>query len=140
VIRLDSLQVKLNQLKTKNADSEAKIALLKAKDAENNEKIAFLEAKNAEQEEEISQLKAKINADKQGPGHSHSTHNKQISSIYRKPNSSGDSSMRAAGPSSCIDLSRIGHILEGYYLVQNPDTNKIETFYCTFGTPGIFIN
>lgn len=73
--------------------------VLKAKDAEKNEKIALLEAKNAEQEEKISQLKAKIDA-KLKPHHSPSTHNKEISSFYRKPDSFGNSSTRAAGPSS----------------------------------------
>lgn len=102
------------------------------------ENIVLLEEiKNAEQEEVISQLKAKIDA-KLEPRHSPSTQNKGISSFDRKPNSSGDSSTRAAGPASCEDLSRIGHILDGYYLVQNPDTNQIETFFCTFGTSGMF--
>ncbi len=37
-------------------------------------------------------------------------------------------------PSSCRQLSTIGHYLDGIYLVANQDTNKIETIYCDFGT------
>lgn len=37
-------------------------------------------------------------------------------------------------PSSCRQLSTIGHYLDGIYLVANPDTNKIETVYCEFGS------
>ncbi len=37
-------------------------------------------------------------------------------------------------PSSCRQLSTIGHYLDGIYLVANPDTSKIETVYCEFGS------
>ena len=46
-------------------------------------------------------------------------------------------------PSSCRQLSTIGHYLDGIYLVANPDTNKIETVYCDFESStrkNIFIN
>jgi len=45
----------------------------------------------------------------------------------------GDSSTRAIAPSSCRELSLIGHSLDGLYLVQNVDTRKIETVLCNFG-------
>ena len=41
-------------------------------------------------------------------------------------------------PSSCRDLALIGHTLNGLYLVQNLETNKIETVYCNFKTPSKF--
>ena len=47
---------------------------------------------------------------------------------------SDDSSPRAIAPSSCRELSLLGHSLDGLYLVQNVDTNKIETVLCDFGT------
>ena len=37
-------------------------------------------------------------------------------------------------PSSCRQLSTIGHYLDGIYLVANADSNKIETVYCDFGS------
>ncbi len=43
-------------------------------------------------------------------------------------------STRAVAPSSCRELSLIGHSLDGLYLVKNPATNKIETLLCNFGT------
>jgi len=51
----------------------------------------------------------------------------------RSSNSDG-SSTRAITPSSCRDLSLLGHSLDGLYLVQNVDTNKVETVLCNFGT------
>ncbi len=53
----------------------------------------------------------------------------------RKEDSSDDSSTRAVVPSSCRELSLIGHSLDGLYLVQNRETKKVETIYCNFGTP-----
>ena len=67
--------------------------------------------------------------------HSITEYNKMLS-IGKLEGSSDDSSAREVLPSSCGDLSLIGHNLNGLYLVQNPDTNKIETVYCDFETPG----
>ncbi len=46
---------------------------------------------------------------------------------------SDDSSPRLP-PSSCRQLSTIGHYLDGIYLIANQETNKIETVYCDFGS------
>ena len=47
------------------------------------------------------------------------------------------SSTRSAPfPSSCADLQAIGHSLDGFYLVKNPTTKKIETIFCDFVTSG----
>ena len=97
-------------------------------------KVDFLEAKDAKQEEEIIQLKAKIDA--KPP--LRSTDSSKMSSIYRKDRPASDDSSTRAGPSSSRDLSLIGHVLDGLYLVQNPDTKKIETVLCTFGTSSTF--
>jgi len=61
-----------------------------------------------------------------------------MKSIYREENSIGQSSTRAIAPASCGELSLIGHSLDGLYLVRNPDTNKIETVLCDFGTTSKF--
>ena len=75
-----------------------------------------------------------------GPSHDaalvndlHRSHSNKMNSNYRKAGPSDDSSIRAVAPSSCRELSMIGHILDGLYLVQNPDTKKVETVFCTFG-------
>ena len=52
----------------------------------------------------------------------------------RSSNTDYASSSRAIAPSSCRDLSLIGHSLDGLYLIQNVETNKIETVLCNFGT------
>lgn len=62
----------------------------------------------------------------------------KISSNYRKDSSIADGLLNraSAGPSSCRELSLIGHYLDGLYLVWNQATRKIETVYCGFGTSG----
>jgi len=60
------------------------------------------------------------------------------SSLYHKDRPASDDSSTRAGPSSSRDLSLIGHVLDGLYLVQIPDTKKIKTVLCTFGTSSKF--
>jgi len=98
------------------------------------------EAKLMEQEEEIVDLKTKMDAKLKsiistGPSHDEIATD-PMGSIYRKEGSSDGSSIKAVVPSSCRELSRMGHILDGLYLVQNPDTNKIVTVFCDFGISG----
>ena len=130
--QFDSFKVQFSLLERKNAENEAKIGLLESKNAEN-------EAKIRGQAEEINQLKAKIDAkfdsDQRLPS---ADHNNKMKSIYREENSIGQSSTRAIAPASCRELSLIGHSLDGLYLVRNPDTNKIETVLCDFGTTSKF--
>ena len=61
------------------------------------------------------------------------SHGHKMNSIHRKVGPSDDTLTRAVAPSSCRELSLIGHILDGLYLVQNPDTKQVETVFCTFG-------
>lgn len=111
-----------------------KVDLLEEKNTKN-------EAKIAEQEEEIVKLKAKLHVEpKSSPSLNEkpvrkSLINDNMDTFYREQNT-GDSSPRAALPTSCRDLSLIGHSLDGLYLVKNMETNKIETVYCDFGTSG----
>lgn len=115
-------------------------------------KVDFLEAKNVKneekilkQEEEMVKLKTKVDAkldcDHQpGPFNSlPSADSNKIIPIYKKKSSSGDSSSKLVIPSSCRELSLIGHSLDGLYLVKNINTNKIETVYCDFGDAGTLI-
>ena len=112
-------------------------------------RLSRLEMKKIEQGKKILSLRDTIDAhlksnpsvqpsrDKHGISSSITEYN-QMSSIGKIGKSSpGDFSARAALPSSCTDLSLIGHSLNGLYLVQNTATSKIETIYCNFGTSGI---
>ena len=111
---------------------------LERKDAQN-------EAKLREQGEVIIQLQAKMDVQLESI-HSpfrpsryelvtdhHSSINDNKINLYKEKGPSDDSSTRAAAPSSCRGLSMIGYILDGLYLVQNPDAKKVETVFCTFG-------
>jgi len=115
--------------------------------------LVYLERKDTQNEvklrrqgEEINQLKTKIDTKLEsiqsaGPvfrdelfTELRSSKGNQMGSLNRKEVFSDDSSTRAVVPSSCRDLSLIGHILDGLYLVQNVDTKKVETVFCDFGT------
>lgn len=37
-------------------------------------------------------------------------------------------------PTSCLDLSRVGHSLDGIYMVANKVSKRIEAHFCDFGT------
>ncbi len=45
-----------------------------------------------------------------------------------------ESSLRAVAPTSCLDLSRIGHTLDGMYMVANKVSKRVEVHFCDFGT------
>ena len=81
-------------------------------------KIQILEQKNAEQDEEIIHLK---NANSKLGKHSDELSTKTIE------------------PSSCEELATNGHSSDGFYLVKNLDSKKIEAVACSFGTTGLFI-
>jgi len=100
------------------------VDFLERKDIEN-------EAKISDQGEEIIQLKAKMDL--------RSSNYHQMNSVYSKEGSSDDFLAKAVLPSSCRDLSLIGHNLDGLYLVQNIDTKKVETIFCDFGTSSKWI-
>jgi len=116
------LQFKIDELATENQKQNDQFDLLKE---EFDAKINLLMAtQSSKQEEEIPSLK-KRKADFITPIISPDKNSINIISEQ-------DSSLRLP-PSSCRQLSTIGHYLDGIYLVANPDTNKIETIYCDFG-------
>lgn len=78
-------------------------------------KIHDLSAKNQKQEEGLRLLTNK------------NTINHESAQLETK-------SLSKLPPSSCRQLSTIGHYLDGIYLIANPDSNNIESVYCTFGT------
>lgn len=143
---------------------QLKFEKLEATNSENVAKLALLEVMNVKQEEEIIHLKTKFDAklesnlvspDKRVP---HSTeleseylrgpindapvlnavenHIKRNLIVNKKEKHSDDSSTRATVPSSCRELSLIGHSLDGVYLVKNVDTNKLQAAYYDFGSSG----
>lgn len=121
---------------------QEKIDLLRA---ESKATTDLLESKNAELQNEIIQLKAEVKSNpssrsfsNKGRADRHSIKiDDDTSFINKKRSSDGESSMRAVSyPSSCDDLSTIGHSLDAFYLVKNPTTSKMETVFCDFVTSG----
>jgi len=142
----------LNQeiLKAELQSLRVKVDLLEAKNAENEARIDLQEAKNVEQENEIIKLKTKLSAKLESDHSSGLSYDETVihplgalidersldyienkdASLLNNRNrrgSSGDSSTRATVPSSCRELALVGHSIDGLYLVQNPDSRKIET-------------
>ena len=130
-VRFDGLQAKMDQLiiqleeeKTLRSNLQALNEDLSIESQNQRSKIEFLMSENIKQDEEILLLKNKMIND-----YSNNNFKKQKFQPTEKMND--DSSSRLP-PSSCRQLSTIGHYLDGIYLVANPDTNKIETVYCEF--------
>jgi len=118
---------------TKNFELETEISLLVDENVQQNERydrmqtqIQQLIAQSAKQENKIRLLK-KINND----NIEIESNKLENSTSSNKNDAKSDSSPRLP-PSSCRQLSTIGHYLDGIYLVANADTNKIETVYCEF--------
>jgi len=156
-LELKSLRVKVDLLEAKNVENEAN-------DLKQEEKIIKLEEKlnekllsdrlapasfsdervihstdyeinqvNGKQSNRIDRKAATNEVDDSTDNHS------RINLIFEpkisiKRPTDDSSSIRAIAPSSCRELSLLGHSLDGLYLVQNVDTNKIETVLCNFGT------
>ena len=123
--RVDSLQAKLDQLIIQLEEEKIHRTNLQALNLR-------LESRVNIQEEEIRLLKnQKINENE--------VIKPKLIENYVHPDvknedfSKSGSSTRQP-PSSCRQLSTIGHYLDGIYLVANPDTSKIETVYCEFGS------
>jgi len=112
---LKSLRVKVDLLEARNVENEATIL-------KQGEKIIKLEKSKMDG-------RKLIESDRLAPALLSTDYNGQRSS-----NSDEDSSTKAIAPSSCRELSLLGHSLDGLYLVQNVETNKIQTVLCNFGT------
>ena len=156
--RVNGLQSKLDQLviqfqeekllrqnfQSLNEELEKKIHQLAVENNNKNEefkaKIDFLIDQNIQQEKEIRQIKNEIRKDAPKSLQQNSPHYDEEQRPAMNKNEAGDDLLLSNGssprlpPSSCRQLSTIGHYLDGIYLVANPDTNKIETVYCDFGS------
>jgi len=155
--RVDGIQSKLDQLviqfneekllrqnfQSLNEKLEEKFHQLVVENDKKNEefkaKIDFLIDQNIQQEEEIRQSKNEIRKDAPKSLQQNSPHYDEEHRPAMNKNEAGDDllfngSSPRLPPSSCRQLSTIGHYLDGIYLVANPDTNKIETVYCDFGS------
>jgi len=118
---------------TKNFELETELNQLVAENVQQNERfdrmqtqIQQLVAQSAKQENEIRLIKKRNNYNIEIE-----SNKLENSTSSNKNDAKSDSSPRLP-PSSCRQLSTIGHYLDGIYLVANPDTNKIETVYCEF--------
>ena len=125
--RVDNLQAKLDQLVIQLEEERIHRSNLQALNSK-------LETRIDQQEEEIRLLKTRINNDDHPINKPKSFENDAVShDDLRNAGVKSDISPRLP-PSSCRQLSTIGHYLDGIYLVANPDTNKIEAVYCDFGS------
>ena len=113
-------EAKICHLKTRNAVNLEKIGNLEKRKSKNEKKIHLLETKNAEQAKEITKLKIIIDEIK----------------IETKPFVLFTGT---AEPSSFNELVVSGYSSNGFYLVKNSVTKKIETVSCKFGTSGNYI-
>ena len=130
VNQLEEEKLLRGHFQSSNAELERKIHQLTIESGKQKE---LFETKNVQQDEEITQLKNKINklaADKSIQPES-SIYNGEKTIINHNE---ADYLSSRQPPSSCRQLSTIGHYLDGIYLVANPHTKKIESVYCDFGS------
>jgi len=122
---MDQLVIELEEEKTLRSNLQAMNKELSNESKKQRSEIEFLMAENIKQEKEIHLLKNKLITD--------SNNNDKQQNIQPFKKMSVDLSPRLP-PSSCRQLSTIGHYLDGIYLVANQDTNKVESVYCDFGS------
>lgn len=137
-IQLDEEKTLRSHLQAVNSELEVKINKLVAENQKQEEKINFLVTRSTLQEEEIRILKnintnraIIFNHQKTAQHETSNTHQLKKDADPRMPD---PLSSPRLPPSSCRQLSTIGHYLDGIYLITNPDTNKIETVFCDFGS------
>jgi len=117
-------------LKALNEVLQTRFNDLAAENQKHKEQIDILITRSTHQEQEIHLLKTRHFIDDIIKPKSH----ENIDSRKMSLTDNADSLSPRIPPSSCRQLSTIGHYLDGIYLVANPDTNKIETVYCEFGS------
>jgi len=133
-IQFEEEKVLRGNLQSSNAELEKKILQLADENAKQKyifeAQIHLLMAQNAQQEKDILQLNKKRFEEntKNIVPKSHAKNEDVFNNV------ASDESSPRLPPSSCRQLSTIGHYLDGIYLVANADTSKIETVYCDFGS------
>jgi len=153
VDRLNDLQIKFDQLLLQLKEEKVlRNQLLQQMATENikqNERFHGLKTEfwaqthllmnqNTRHDEEIRQLMKLRNNDDNFASKCKEKYENNALSIFDNDTDSTKSEdhsiLPRTPPSSCRQLSIIGHFLNGIYLVANPDTNKIETVFCDFGS------
>jgi len=135
--RMDQLSNQLSEEKTlrqhfqtKSSEFETQIRLLIAENVKQNERFDLLQTEFLDQ---INQLKTQSLRNYDNIAAFESFENKNVN-FASDENGIKSNSLPRLPPSSCRQLSTIGHYLDGIYMVANPDTNKIEALYCEFGS------
>ena len=119
---------KIDALKTQN---EERFDVLKGNNNEFDSKIKLLESKNNQQDKDIKYLNTTMVSPQelvQSTGRSYCERH------FTKEEC--ESPIKTTAPSSCRDLAIRGHSFNGIYLLNNPETNKIQTALCLFGNSG----
>ena len=130
--RVNSLEFKLDKLTNR---LEEEIELRKNLQALNS----VLVIENIEHKQRLERLESEFKAKIDSLSAQRAQQEEEIRLLMNKPSSieknrmpiESDTSPRLP-PSSCRQLSTIGHYLDGIYLVANADTKKIEAIYCEF--------
>jgi len=122
-------------------DQHEKFAIIRARERnftkllnQNREEIEVLKTLNRDQSKKIEQLEHKLMNLQNMPlvsSHLETASNKD--GTKNKP-ASADSIISSSLPlpSSCQDLEKLHHSLDGLYLVKNQETKKIQTVFCQF--------
>ncbi len=133
--QLDEEKTLRSHLQAVNSELEVKINELADENQSQEEKINVLMTKSALQEEEIRILK-KINMNHVIFTNQKSAQQEDKNTIENGVNNEmpDPPSSPRLPPSSCRQLSTIGHYWDGISLIANPDTNKIEAVFCEFGS------
>jgi len=133
-IQFEEEKVLRGNLQFSNAELEKNILQLATENAKQNDifkaQIDLLMTQNAQQEKDILHLKKRLEENTKSIVPKSYAKNEDI---FNDVVGSDESSPRLP-PSSCRQLSTIGHYLDGIYLVANADTSKIESVYCEFGS------
>jgi len=130
--RVNSLEFKLDKL---NNRLEEEIEMRKNLQALNS----ILVIENMEHKQRLERLESEFKAKIDSLTARRTQQEDDIRLLKNKPSSIEKNSMPIGSdtsprlpPSSCRQLSTIGHYLDGIYLVANADTKKIEAIYCEF--------
>jgi len=125
VNRLEEEKILREQLQARNFELETKIDKLASENLKQNGRFDSL---RAEFEAKIDQLITQSSQQKERTNFNHENSNPDDTGL----DESEPNSLPKLPPSTCRQLSTIGHYLDGIYLVANADSNKIEAVYCDF--------
>ena len=98
------------------------------------QRVGYLEAENTELKYDVNQLKSKLSKQDE---ENNSKISSNWSNYYENKKMNNDESFRTLDrpPTSCQELkdgSRLEVMMDGIYLLQNIQTNKIQATFCQF--------